>query len=585
MYFSETLSLLAPSAVASSSHDLDLGLSSKEWWFKVYLDQYPNSSLLSGGCIDSVISSSAALSNRFATDSGDRSRKRKAVPTTVTEVENHHSDRGDNNKNDSPVENSTICSSIMDIETEDVSDLINNGGAVHANGIENSEANDENISADKRKRTSKIEEPIPSSAVTEGNKRKRKKSSVAKEAEEGVGSNPRTSTLTSVPADVNNNLKSEGGGGPKSKRSVVRDSNSLTSPVAENLKFNLLQPLVNKLLSSRQLTQNRDTVVEGEMIEVKAEIKSGQSLTLPPALQALLDFWVRSLLFLDCRIEEAMQWKERAAELMSRVNSKTNVVPASRHVQTDRLGWDERAKLLLSVGHTRGIEVQGREILQNHLHVIRAWAATAAAFLGQSTDLFSINNESLPGDDEEKQDGALTYIALSNFIKAGELLQMDQAVELNDLRAELRKGKSWLARYNRIAPGGAVGAAIINKNVSEELDLLITEARTTIRIDVREELEAISQATRRYCFCRQLYHGSMVGCDECDEWYHFQCVGLTQFQVERADKYVCIRCALKNSFCQAANLAAQITNRWSAPEEASRARDARRNRVRREPNC
>ena len=580
-YFIETLSSIPSGTLTSFSHECDLGLSLKEWCSNVYLDKYPNSSLLSDSYIDSIILSSTALRNRFLTDTADRSRKRKAVPTTVTEVENSALDRGDNSKNENPGGNSTIESTIMDIETVEVSDPVSRSCNADINSnIETIEGNDENITSEKRKRTSKLEGPTPSSTVPDGNKRKRKKSSVAKEVEEGVGSTSRTSIVMSIPADTNNNLKSEGGSGPKSKRSVVRDSNSLSSPVTANLRFALLTPFVSKLVSSPLLTQNREADVNPDMIDVKAELKSNPSLTLPPALQALLDFWVRALLFLDCRIEEAMQWKERAAELMSRVSSKVNVTPVSRHVQTDRLGWDERAKLLLSVGHTRGIEVQGKEALQGHLEGIRSWAATASAFLGQSTTLFSINNESLPGEQEEKQDGALTYLALSDFIKAGELLQIDQAVELVDLRAELRKGKSWLSRYNRIAPGGAVAAATINKNVTEELDLLITEARTTLRIDVREELEAISQATRRYCLCRQLYHGSMVGCDECDEWYHFQCVGLTQFQVERADKYVCIRCSLKNSFCQAANLAAQITNRWSAPEEASRARDARRIRVR-----
>ena len=35
----------------------------------------------------------------------------------------------------------------------------------------------------------------------------------------------------------------------------------------------------------------------------------------------------------------------------------------------------------------------------------------------------------------------------------------------------------------------------------------------------------------RYCYCRQVSHGQMVCCDDDDcerEWFHFQCVGLTQ---------------------------------------------------------
>ena len=73
--------------------------------------------------------------------------------------------------------------------------------------------------------------------------------------------------------------------------------------------------------------------------------------------------------------------------------------------------------------------------------------------------------------------------------------------------------------------------------------------------------------------------GDQIGCDECDDWYHFQCVGLTQLQADKADKWLCIRCNLRNSFRQTANLVAQVTNRWCAPSEAMRFQDARRSKT------
>ena len=51
---------------------------------------------------------------------------------------------------------------------------------------------------------------------------------------------------------------------------------------------------------------------------------------------------------------------------------------------------------------------------------------------------------------------------------------------------------------NRLAFLSGVAAATLNKEEGAELDLLTTEARTVLRMDVREELDAISQATRRY---------------------------------------------------------------------------------------
>ncbi|RYY68690.1 hypothetical protein EON63_24540 [archaeon] len=41
----------------------------------------------------------------------------------------------------------------------------------------------------------------------------------------------------------------------------------------------------------------------------------------------------------------------------------------------------------------------------------------------------------------------------------------------------------------------------------------------------------------RYCICRQLYHGQMVGCDTCDDWFHFYCINLSPTQVTNVITY------------------------------------------------
>jgi transcription initiation factor TFIID subunit 3 len=37
----------------------------------------------------------------------------------------------------------------------------------------------------------------------------------------------------------------------------------------------------------------------------------------------------------------------------------------------------------------------------------------------------------------------------------------------------------------------------------------------------------------------------MIGCDKCDDWYHWLCVGITSEPAENTDWY-CPRCVLKN---------------------------------------
>jgi PHD-finger len=537
----------------------------RKWRFDLFESQYSPYSLISSYHFESFYTSQS-LNDGVAAE-GDKGRKRKAPASSgaaaVVDAAMAKEDETSSGRRYSElasrlsVADSESRTHEMDIVADAGDDLAGEKEAV----VEGS--------APKKKRVSKVAEV----AVPEGSKRKRKKSAVAQEAEE----DPSPSLLLSVPVPVPDSLQSADTSSlsaPKGKRALKeskaeRESSPFplslsldsTAPAAK-AQCSILRPAVEKLLLYQTARKRGGEVSEG--------MGEGEILSLPPALEALLDFWVRSLQLLDCRLEEAHTWKGRAADLMSTAGKAP---PAGQ--RNGMLGWEERAKELLQVGIARGIKVTGREVLEMHLHRISAWCATAAAFLGQTgaSIVNCLERTAIEGASTMSQQ------ALGEFIRSGELLQVDRPSELAELKAELKKAKTWLARFSRTAPGSGASAATPNKEADEELEALTAEARHSLKVDVREELEAISQATRRYCLCRQLYHGSMVGCDECDEWYHFQCVGLTQFQVERADKYVCIRCCLKNSFSQAANLAAQISNRWSAPDEAAKAREARRGRV------
>ncbi len=50
-----------------------------------------------------------------------------------------------------------------------------------------------------------------------------------------------------------------------------------------------------------------------------------------------------------------------------------------------------------------------------------------------------------------------------------------------------------------------------------------------------------------YCVCRKPYEDEdMIGCDDCNEYYHIECIGMSQqeFQyfVDRDDEYFCKSC-------------------------------------------
>ena len=136
---------------------------------------------------------------------------------------------------------------------------------------------------------------------------------------------------------------------------------------------------------------------------------------------------------------------------------------------------------------------------------------------------------------------------------------------LQELRNEIKKAKSWINKYER-------SGFEQNMASNEVLDQLVAETKM-INVNLDEYTDAIVQIRKTYCLCRNLYFGDMVGCDLCDEWYHFQCIGINNAQVEKCDKYICIRCLLKNSFVTNTHLAANLTNKWMNSREHFQSRD------------
>eukprot|EP00301_Raphidiophrys_heterophryoidea_P011525 c17649_g1_i1.p1 GENE.c17649_g1_i1~~c17649_g1_i1.p1 ORF type:complete len:487 (+),score=65.07 c17649_g1_i1:84-1544(+) len=57
------------------------------------------------------------------------------------------------------------------------------------------------------------------------------------------------------------------------------------------------------------------------------------------------------------------------------------------------------------------------------------------------------------------------------------------------------------------------------------------------------------QGERLYCLCRKPYNPQafMIGCDECDDWFHSRCVKIAPSAAKSLERYVCPRCTKKKS--------------------------------------
>lgn len=330
--------------------------------------------------------------------------------------------------------------------------------------------------------------------------------------------------------------------GPRKKRPKVPEQGTTTA-VEEKLPKNKRaeSPFEGAVVPDADKTKSRYE-------ECVAHLASSQDLfegdeVLVPFLR-LAELWLRWLELLRRRLSEAEALNGEINSALERLKGGEFATKEGR-VEFDKVvlrlqGWSQKR----SIATPRVAELL---VINEKL---TSWAQEAEAIL---------THHQLKTVDE-----------LRDFIKSGEGLNVFLP-QLDLLRAQHRRSKTWISKFQRLTGGGKTPS-------NAELEELSTESEQLL-VNLDEYTSLISLDTKKYCICRQSYHSEMIGCDECDEWYHLQCVGLSQTQADKLERYLCIRCTLRQSFHNAAMLAAQSVNKWMVPSDVLRAREQRLNKI------
>jgi hypothetical protein len=263
--------------------------------------------------------------------------------------------------------------------------------------------------------------------------------------------------------------------------------------------------------------------------ETRTALQHLCSIDLLTALSHSAHLWRFVLQALTARLRETQKWQRELTQLYALKARDT------AHHQRERLVAH------LSLALSRGLFCQERFELAGKLQEADDWLCRARGMLAKDRSFY--------GDLDN----------LKVFIKQGETLLLDATTELTALKSELRRARQWKSRCD------AFQATDSNARSQEELAQLTKDAET-ICVDLRSDLDAISVDSRTYCLCRQFYFGDMIGCDNCDEWYHYSCANLSANQVAKCEHYTCVRCAMKSSLAVGASVARQICAKWQNAE-------------------
>ncbi|PWN53475.1 hypothetical protein IE53DRAFT_377314 [Violaceomyces palustris] len=85
-----------------------------------------------------------------------------------------------------------------------------------------------------------------------------------------------------------------------------------------------------------------------------------------------------------------------------------------------------------------------------------------------------------------------------------------------------------------------------------------------------EKEEEEEEDDKEYCVCKGKDDGRpMVWCVECDDWFHFKCVGLTQKEAKNLVEYVCAACSEKTGNLSKRNQDIQVSNKTESTTKGS----------------
>ena len=98
----------------------------------------------------------------------------------------------------------------------------------------------------------------------------------------------------------------------------------------------------------------------------------------------------------------------------------------------------------------------------------------------------------------------------------------------------LSSARTWLERSRELTDTLAEAGKASHGGPVPGLPMLIRQARehavaaASQPLKLERDVEKLVEASKLYCLCEQLYDEGrpMLSCDYCQDWFHYECVGL-----------------------------------------------------------
>eukprot|EP00826_Nyctotherus_ovalis_P044926 TRINITY_DN4899_c0_g1_i4.p1 TRINITY_DN4899_c0_g1~~TRINITY_DN4899_c0_g1_i4.p1 ORF type:complete len:655 (-),score=202.82 TRINITY_DN4899_c0_g1_i4:18-1850(-) len=121
--------------------------------------------------------------------------------------------------------------------------------------------------------------------------------------------------------------------------------------------------------------------------------------------------------------------------------------------------------------------------------------------------------------------------------------------ELELLQALRQVGVSWQKIASQVIGSRAVYCNSLlsaSKETSREVSVILNKCKdggyTISTVNIGRDAEESECAEMVYCVCRTNGEEKMVACDMCNEWFHLECIGLSEELADQIPQFVCSAC-------------------------------------------
>lgn len=282
--------------------------------------------------------------------------------------------------------------------------------------------------------------------------------------------------------------------------------------------------------------QNNEAVATDAPSPVYFDLSNPHTTNFPVPIVRLIDLWIRWLVIFVKRLDEIEMWKKHSCQVITssyKGGNGINKTPKKAHHTRDHQGheqisakdWhsiilkpdDEPSVVkLLDWAKQRNLSCSTRKLIERRYQNSLDWHQKV-------TDIFNVKSCRVSLED--------TQLILKECDDSLLFVYPDLVQSLKD---HIKRAKAWLQKLEKTVDtgreGGNVGVTGSTTISTTELDKIMPETET-ICVDLSAQINTLLQHTKVYCFCRKGYHGMMLGCEKCDDWYHTTCLGYTKIQV------------------------------------------------------